>query len=211
VLVSMKRVFAIVIVAVAGHLFASQVATAQQAGAPSDMPMLLQRGLPGPGHAALAPLVGTWRVEMSIFAVLGTPDRPAVSRDLVSRREWVAGGRYLQDVTEGTFAGSPYYRLGLLGYSNVDRRYEWVTVDGANANMMIYLGEAGTGPRMPIVMVGTFTDQGWLGEDVAGKAVAMRTVITIESNDRHVLELYFTPPGGVEMLFDRKVFTRLGA
>jgi hypothetical protein len=37
----------------------------------------------------------------------------------------------------------------------------------------------------------------------------MRTVISIESEDRHVFELYVTPPGGRELLADRKVYTRI--
>jgi hypothetical protein len=37
----------------------------------------------------------------------------------------------------------------------------------------------------------------------------MRTVITIESNDRHRFDLYFTPPGGAERLIDRKIYTRM--
>lgn len=110
---------------------------------------------------------------MSVYMVVGTPEQPAVSTDITCRREWIAGGRFLHDVTEGSFAGSPYYRQELLGYSNVDQRYEWITVDDANANMMIYLGKDGTGPRLPIIMRGV-TDQGWPGEDVAGKPVNMR-------------------------------------
>jgi Protein of unknown function (DUF1579) len=173
------------------------------------MPMVLQRGLPGPGHALLKPLEGTFKVEMSVYMVVGTPEKPAVSKDIICRRKWVAGGRFLHDVTEGSFAGSHYYREGLLGFSNVDQRYEWVTVDGTNANMMIYSGKDGSGPQMPVEMSGVFTDQGWLGEEAAGKPVGMRTVITIESSDRHVFELFFTPPGGTERLVDRKVYTRI--
>jgi hypothetical protein len=82
-----------------------------------DLPPFLRRGLPGLGHEALRPLEGTWRVEMSVYMVMGTPEKPAVSTDIVARRVWVGGGRYLRDVTEGTFAGNPYYREGLLGYS----------------------------------------------------------------------------------------------
>lgn len=171
--------------------------------------MFLQRGIPGAGHAVLAPLEGTFKVEMSVYMLMGTPEKPAISRDIVCRRIWVGDGRFLRDVTEGSFAGSPYYREGLLGFSNVDQRYEWVTVDGSNANMMIYRGENGSGARLPIEMSGVFTDQGWLGEKMAGKPVGMRTVISIESHDRHVFELYFTPPDGAERLVDRKVYTRI--
>jgi hypothetical protein len=42
-----------------------------------------------------------------------------------------------------------------------------------------------------------------------GKSVPMRTVIKVESNDRHVFELYFTPPGKGEVLATRQVYTRV--
>src|SRR5687767_10832190 len=90
--------------------------------AQGDLPAFARRGLPGPGHAALAPLVGTWRVENSIYIAIGTPEKPVVSGDIICRREWVAGGRFLRDVTEGTIGGGPYWREGLLGYSNMDQR-----------------------------------------------------------------------------------------
>src|SRR5262245_46088483 len=189
----------------------SQAGNASPAATPAQpaMPGWAQRGLPGPGQAALQPLVGTWRVENSLYIAVGTRETPAVSRDLICRREWVSDGRHLRDVTEGTLGGGRYWRLGLLGYSNMDDRYEWITVDAINAGMMIYLGAPRAGFDTPIVMSGVFTDQGVLGEHTAGKAVGMRTVILIENNDRHTFELYVTPPGEPEILADRKVYTRM--
>src|SRR4029453_13599579 len=46
-------------------------------------------------------------------------------------------------------------------------------------------------------------------ERTVGKPVVQRTVFRIESNDRHVSELYFTPPGGKEQLALRIVYTRI--
>jgi Protein of unknown function (DUF1579) len=175
-----------------------------------QMPKWKSRGLPGPGHAALEPLVGTWRVQMSIYATFGrSPDDPAiVSDDLTCKRQWVAEGRYLEDLTEGTAAGGLYWRKGWLGYSNMDRRYEWVTIDAVNTTMMSYVSAAGSGDKMPISMTGVFTDQGVAGEQNVGKSVGMRTVIKIESIDRHVFELYFTPPAKREVLATRQIYTR---
>ena len=62
---------------------------------------------------------------------------------------------------------------------------------------------------MPINMSGVFTDQGVASEDTVGKTVAVRTVIRIETQDRHVLELYFTPPGKRELLATRMVYNRM--
>lgn len=205
------------LIIIAGLLVAAPVAEAQERGKVSspgavtqDMPPWVRRGLPGAGQAALQPLAGTWRVEHSLYLGLGTREKPAVSTDIICRREWVGGGRFLQDVTEGTIAGTPYWRMGLLGYDNMTERYEWITIDGFNAMMMIYRGSQGSGPKLPIDMTGTFVDQGLLGDETTGKPVRMRTVIRIESDDRHVFDLYFTLPGGEEFLADRKIYTRVG-
>ena len=172
-------------------------------------PPFVTRGLPAEGHKAMAPLAGVWKVSMTVYAAMGTPEKPVTSTDLVTRREWIAGGRFLRDVTEGTIGGAPYWRMGTLGYSNIDGRYEWVTQDALNANMMIYRGAAKAGPQFPASLSGTFTDQGILGERYAGKTIRQRTVIKIDGPDHHTIDLYFTPPGGTERLVDHKDYTRV--
>jgi Protein of unknown function (DUF1579) len=181
-----------------------------QPGAQAEISAWMRRGMPGLGHAALEPLIGTWRVEMGIYATFGRSgdEPPIVSTDLICRREWVADGRYVEDLTEGTAAGRRYWRKGWLGYSNMDHRYEWVTIDAVNSTMMRYAGALGTGAERPISMSGTFTDQGVAGEAAVGREVPMRTVIRIENADRHVFELYFAPPGRPEVLATRAVYTR---
>jgi hypothetical protein len=189
-------------------------AVAQDAKAQSTtqqaVPLWVQRGIPGAGHAGLAPLVGSWRAELSIHGTMGRSAElpPIVSRDIRTTRVWIADGQYIEDTTEGTVEGQPYWRRGWLGYSNLDRRYEWVTI-APRVPMMIYLGKPGSGEQMPIEVTGVFTDQGVVSEQTVGKPVRQRTVIRIESNDRHVSELYFTPPGGKEQLALRIVYTRI--
>ena len=42
-------------------------------------PAWVQKGTPGAGHAALAPLVGSWSVEQSIHGTMGrSPDLPPI-------------------------------------------------------------------------------------------------------------------------------------
>lgn len=175
-----------------------------------ELPTMVRNGLPGPMHERLNALLGKWQVEMTIYIAGGTPEKPIISRDLTCRREWIAetGNRYLRDVTEGSVGGNPYYRMGLLGYSTMDKGYEWVTVDALNANMMIYRGRNGDSSQ-DISMSGEFTDQGVLGEHYVGKSVRMRTVIHIESSERNVVELYVTPPQAHEFLAARAIYTRL--
>jgi quinol monooxygenase YgiN len=186
---------------------------AQRGTAPAaqqPVPNWVSRGIPGAGHAALAPLVGSWRVDLSIHGTVGrSPDLPPiVSKDIRTTRVWTADGQYIEDTTEGTVEGQPYWRRGWLGYSNIDRRYEWVTI-APRVPMMIYLGKPGSGEQMPIEVTGVFTDQGVVSEQTVGKHVVQRTVFRIESNDRHISELYFTPSEGKEQLALRLVYTRI--
>ena len=174
----------------------------------SRLPTFAQRGLPGPAHKALEPLIGTWQVEKTSFIAGGTPQKPVTSTALTSRRQWIADGRFVRDETQGQIAGNKYWRLGLLGYDTMSRCYEWVTVDGLNSMMMIYRAAPQSGQQQPIVMTGVFTDQGLIDESTNGKPVQQRTVIRIENNDRHVIELYLRPPGRAEFLADRAVYTR---
>ena len=174
------------------------------------VPEWVKRGIPSAGHAALEPLIGSWRVELGIYGTMGrSPDLPPiVSQDIRTTRVWIADRQYIEDTTEGTIEGQPYWRRGWLGYSNLDRRYEWVTV-APRVPMMIYLGKPGSGKKMPIEVTGVFTDQGVVNEQTVGRPVVQRTVIRIENNDRHVFDLYFTPPGGKEQLALRLVYTRI--
>ena len=194
----------------------TQTSDSSKPDATEKVPGFIRRGLPGPGHAALRRLEGEWRVEKALYIAVGTREKPAVSGDLIARRHWIAGGRFLHDVTEGSIAGGPYYRMGVLGYSNEDARYEFVTVDGMNANMMIYRSDPVKGAEQSdaarhfaISMSGTFTDQGLISEQTAGSVIVQRTVIRIHSDDRHEIDLYFTPPGRAEMLIDHSTYTRV--
>jgi Protein of unknown function (DUF1579) len=213
----MTTVLRSLLIMIAVSIFA-QPYSAQNPGTQSETPAAVQqnipnwvsRGIPGAGHAALAPLVGSWRVELSVFGTMGrSPDLPPIiSRDVRSTRVWIADGQYIEDTTEGTVDGQPYWRRGWLGYSNIDRRYEWVTI-APPVPMMIYLGKPGSGEKMPIEVSSVFTDQGVVSEQTVGKPIVQRTVIRIEKNDRHISELYFTPPGRKENLALRLVYTQI--
>jgi hypothetical protein len=186
-----------------------------QAGGPrpdsaAAVPAFVRRGMPGAGHAALASLVGTWRVRYEVYGTLGRSgdEPPIVSDDIRTRREWVGGGRFLEDTTEGTLMGAPYWRRGWLGYNNMERRFEWVTIDAVNSALMTYAAAPQSPPSFPITMTGVFTDQGVTGEESVGKRVGMKTVIQVVDHERHRIDLYFTRPGKKETLAVRALYTR---
>ena len=177
----------------------------------SDNPVVETHGERVAAHERLGDLVGVWDVEKLNYLVGPTPDQPARSVGMVAHKRWLpgAGRRFVEDRTSGEFGGEPYFRHGLLGYSIIDDWYEWNTVDGANANMMTYKGRSGSAANPLISMDGVFTDGfGLFGAQSKGVEIAQRTTVTIESADRHVIDIYFTPPGGAEVLADHGVYTR---
>jgi len=178
-------------------------------GAPSDVPPFVRRGLPGPFHAALKPLEGSWTVEKRIYVAIGTKDHPAVSRNMTCRRRWFGAGKHLEDITEGSLGDGAYYRMGVLGFSTLDRRYEWATFDALNSNSMLYTSAALNTPDARIVLAGVFTDPGLLGESYAGRSIPMRTTLDILGPDRHVIDLHFMPHGEPEVLIDHSTYTRV--
>jgi hypothetical protein len=184
-----------------------QLASAQDKPA-SEPPAFVTRGIPGDGHKAMEPLAGDFEVRMILYGALGTPDKPFTAT-LKTHREWVGDGRFLHDITSGDIPGGRYWRMGTLGYSVMDKRFEWVTQDAINASMMIYIGKSGAGAHFPASLTGYFTDQGVLGEKFAGKRIAQRSEISIQDQDHHRIDIYFTPPGEKERLFDRKEYTRV--
>lgn len=164
---------------------------------------------PGPHHRALDPLVGTWRATKYNY-LLGRDGQPVVSHDIKVKVRWISktGGRFLEERTEGTLAGKPYYRVGIMGYSNIDRRYEWTTFDSVTPTAMTYRGKPDSGTASEISIPGEFTDPGILGPEYQGKTIPMRTVVRIDTAARHTIDLYFTPPGQQERLVDRVIYTR---
>ncbi|MEU2030275.1 DUF1579 family protein [Nocardia amamiensis] len=161
------------------------------------------------GHQRLNVLVGEWTGAKSTFVAGGTADNP-VRREIVSRWHWIGktGNNFLQEEAEGTPGGAPYYRLGLLGYAPTDDRYEWTTIDSVTPMTMSYKAAQNSGGAADITMAGEFTDPGILGPQFTGKTIPMRTVIKLESQDRVVMEIYFSPPGVPEQLADRVELTR---
>ncbi|QFZ21675.1 DUF1579 family protein [Saccharothrix syringae] len=184
-----------------------QTSTAAPAGV--DLEAMLARGLPDNFHRRLDALVGEWTVDKRTYIALGTPDNPKVWVG-ESRWRWLdeTGGRFLREDLTGDMGGGPYYRLGVMGYSTMDGRYEWNTLDNVVSTMMTYKGAPQSAGDEVISLGGEFTDPGVLGESYVGKRIAMRTVFTFESPDRVVVEIRFVPPGEPERVADRAVYHR---
>ena len=139
-------------------LFASVIALPALAQSPGTagaapatrepVPAWIQRGAKGAGHAAHGAANRLVAGRAQHLRDHGAqPDLPPiVAPDLRATRAWIADGHYIEEAIEGTIDGKPYWRRGWLGYSNMDRRFEWVTV-APLVPMMFYQGKPGSGER----------------------------------------------------------------
>ncbi len=66
----------------------------------SELPAFVQRGLPGPGHEAMGPLIGEFDCRFLGYIAGGTAEEPLVSQ-LQTRRDLIAHGHHLRDETFG--------------------------------------------------------------------------------------------------------------
>lgn len=173
------------------------------AWAQADLPASTRLALPGEKHAWLAPLVGEWRVEMRVYPGPGAD--PIVSQDLTATRELILGGRYLQETLSGTFGGNPSNRLAILGYNNLDQRFELTTFDTFEPGQMVYVGrDEPTAQRFSVE--GESTEAGF-GPTPTGRRRDLRFEFEI-APERSVERIFVRYPGEEEFLFVEQIFTR---
>lgn len=159
---------------------------------------------PGPEHAWMQPLVGSWDVEMLVYP--GPGAEPIVSDQVSATREMILDGRYLREELRGTVFGQPSARDGVLGFNRLERRFEWTTQDTFEPGQMVYLGR-GEGDADGWSMWGESTEAGF-GPEPTGRKRDLRFEFEIVGPDRNIQRIYASFPGQDEYLFVEQRFSR---
>src|SRR4029077_14802211 len=83
---------------------------------------LAEASKPGSEHAQLQPLAGSWTYTCKCWM---EPGKPPMEMNGTTERQWILGGRFLEEKVAGTgFDGKPGFEgLGLLGYDNGRKKY----------------------------------------------------------------------------------------
>lgn len=183
---------------------AMPVALAQPANADAHLPASVRLSLLGANHRWLDPLVGSWNVEMRVFPAPG--QAPLVSTDLTAERRWILSGRYLREELQGTFAGAPSDRIGVLSFNNLDERWELSTVDTFEPGQMWYASQArGTPGRFELH--GESTEAG-MGTAPTGRKRELRFEFEIVDGSTNIQRIYVKYPAQPEQLFVEQIFRR---
>ena len=104
------------------------------------------------------------------------------------------GGRFLNQVYKGDQTEGPFPNFegrGYWGYNTVSNKYEGFWIDTASTMMQTEKGEVDASGKV-------WTMTGQVPNPQAGGLMNKRSVVILEDNDHHVMEMYFEGPDGSE-------------
>jgi len=141
-------------------------------------------------HKNFEVLVGTFKAEVKMW--MG-PGEPMVSTGvMVNTLE--LGGRFLHQEYKGDDAGGPFPNFegrGYFGFNTTTEQYEGFWIDSACTLMQHETGTLDASGKT-WNMAGTMTDP------QTKKPMKKRSVTTVQDQDRHSMEMFFTSADGPE-------------
>ncbi len=152
----------------------------------AEMMAWMQLAQPGEHHKHLAPFVGSWKGEATMW--MG-PDMEPITEQSVVEVEWILGGRYLEWKQTGEFGGMPYEGLTIEGYNNGDKRYESIGMDNFGTLILFYEGSCADDGRSRN-MTSQFADP------VAGGVIKYRTEYRWVNDDHFTFTAYMDKGSG---------------
>lgn len=163
--------------ALAAPAAAQEPANAEQRRKMEAMMAAMQ---PGPEHARLAQLAGTWDVELTMWSPGG---REPARAGAVAENEMILGGRFLQSRVKG---GQPPMQIESLTLTGFDRRYNRYTTVGFDTWGTYYVTAAGAMKDSLITMHGTDEDP------IAGHTQVYDMNLRFVDENTYVTDVTFT-------------------
>jgi hypothetical protein len=180
---SVAAVFALGLGMVAGLAMAGEPKAPESPAA--VLKMMAAAGQPGAEHKKLEPLVGDWNMTMKMWM---DPSQPPAEIKATVKREWIMGGRFVQESVKGEFEGKPFEGLGLWGYDSAQKKYTTVRACGLCGMVQSDTSDIdATGRKFECTTEGKCP--------VTGEMVKGRDEVVIESKDRIVANIFKTMDG----------------
>lgn len=159
------------------------------AGEQIDMKEMMKRAekytQPGPHHAALEKLLGTWDTEIRVKI----PGRDVPPEKGSSTCSWLMKGRWVKCEATGTVMGMPAESFVIFGYDNFKMSYRIATVTSLDTALNTSEGDMDPSGKA-LVTYGT------LDEYLTGEHDKMvKTIWRFQSADEFVMEVYDLPIG----------------
>ena len=135
---------------------------------PADMEKAFKlAGTPGPEHAALKNLVGTWKAQVKWW--MDPTGKPQISTG-TSINHAILDGKFIKEDYSGKMMGRPFAGVGFLGYDNVAKTYASTTIGsfGYRRALGITSTKLGEGTLLVAGEVGSYNGP-WENPDGARK------------------------------------------
>ena len=150
---------------------------------------------PGKEHQMLKDqFAGNWDVQVKHLMGPGETTTGTAKYDVVM------DGRYLSGTFDGKAMGQPFKGISLTGYDNATKKFFNTWVDTMGTGLLVTQGTYD-----PSTKTYTFTGDMTMPN---GQTTKVREVVKVESNDKHVFEMYMTGPQGemkaMEITYTRK-------
>ncbi len=154
---------------------------------------------PGPMHEHLNAFVGEWKAATKFWMEPGgTPEEGEGH----STSTWVLDGRWVMDDYKGEFGGMPFRGMAMTGYDPFKKKYISTWCDSMSTTMMVSEGTYDEANK-----VFTYTSKNfdpWMQMETTTKIV-----ISVQSDDKHTMEMYTVMPDGAEFKGLEIVYTRV--
>jgi hypothetical protein len=192
-----------------GAFFAGQtVATPQDADpkkppTPEEMAKMMEAyeaaGKPGDQHKALSSLVGKW--DQKIVCMM--PGMPKTENAGTAEYKSILGGRFVVEemngkmsmpTPDGKLAEREFNGFQVMGYDNTQKQYQALWCDSMGTGMFTSTGTADATGKV-------ITYEGIMKDVMTPQGRPWKMVITVESADKHVMDMYDA--------FDGKTLTKM--
>lgn len=149
-----------------------------------------QMSAPVDGHRKLEPFVGTFHAEVKMWMGPGEPQ----SSTGTMQNTMDLGGRFLNQVYRGDQTEGPFPNFegrGYWGFNKTSSKFEGFWIDTACTVMQNETGDVDASGKV-------WTMTGEMTCPSTGQPMTKKSVITLEDDDHHTMEMYFPGPDGGE-------------
>ena len=156
---------------------------------PAETTDFAQMGALAPEHDMFKPFVGTFRAEVKMW--MDPTGDPHVSTGVMTNTLDL-GGRFLHHVYKGDAVEGPFPNFegrGYWGYNTTKKTFEGFWIDTACTFMQNETGNVDASGKV-WNMVGEMTCH------ESGQTMKKMSVVTLQDNDHHKMEMFFESPEG---------------
>lgn len=165
----------------------------------AEMEAMQKAATPGPEHAQLQRMAGSWSVQAKCWM---KPDLPAEEWTGSAECRPILGGRYLVEDFTGVMSMGPFHGHGMIGFNNATKEWEHVWMDDMSTGMIVSRGGSKDGGA---ALQATFTCP------ANGKVVTTRTVLKSIGDDERTVDMWTAELGQPEYLSMSLKYTRASA